>query len=132
MSTNNTLRLPTHFTDENGRACVRVPLARCTLSAILYAEDYDRLIVGGISANWSFNYSGRNGHGYVRVKVPGANTIVVARLVAGASFKRAVRYRHGNPLDLRLDNLRMVKGGRSHKDCLAMLATEETAQKDAA
>lgn len=103
-------RLYETFTDRDGQLCVRVPLAHTDRSATLYVEDFFRLLSAGVSANWAVNYSSPTGRGYVKVSVPGQDRRLVARLLTGAGPRQQVRYRNGNPLDLRTPNLTVQEG----------------------
>lgn len=126
MSNTHPIRACHSFTDESGQHCTRVPLANSALSAVLLADDFDRLMAAGLSSNWGLNLNTKGGQAYVCATVKGANTVTVARLITGARWKQAVRYRNGDRLDLRPENLRIAKGGKAHKDCSAMLQQEET------
>lgn len=116
-----TKRPITHFIDENGQACVSVPLSNYRGHAILYLEDYGRILDYGLSPNWQLNQNGQ-GQWYVKAKLWTGERIVVARAIAGAPFLHQVRYRNHNSLDLRADNLLVVEGGKAHVDCSALHA----------
>lgn len=124
MSISHPLRTTHRFIDEEGMPCILVPLAHSQLFAVLLAEDFDRLKADGLSCNWGLNHNKRGGQAYVCVTVKGANTVNVARLITGARWKQAVRYRSGNRLDLRPSNLYVTNGGKAHKDCAALLQQE--------
>ncbi len=99
-------RKPIFTTDADGNAIVLVPLANHASPAKLFADDFDRLMTDGYSDQWTLN-TAKGGYSYVRV----ANSQVagclesVARLVTNAGRGQVVRYRDGNRLNLRQDNL---------------------------
>lgn len=126
MSNTNPLRATHRFKDAAGRSCTRVPLANSPLYAVLLAEDFERLTAAGLTHNWGLNRNKNEGQAYVCAKVTGANTISVARLITGARWKQIVRYRNGDHLDLRPENLFVTKGGKAHKDCGAILRHPES------
>lgn len=99
-------RTPQHTTDADGAAVVLVPLANYPQPAKLLAEDFERLMLAGISHMWTLNI-GKGGHGYVRLNShrAGKNLISVARLVMAPRAGQQVRYRDGDRLNLRRDNL---------------------------
>lgn len=110
------LRSLRYFRDAKGNRCAGVPLANTNLEAVVYLDDLHTLAAHGLSLNWKLNSNGRDS-AYVKAALPGRDHRVIARIVAGASFKQQVHYRNGNRLDLRRDNLRVGKGGKAHKDC---------------
>lgn len=115
----------TQFVDAENRPCTCVQLANSTQYAVLLTEDFDRLIASGLTCNWGLNYNHKGGQSYVCASIRKANTVSVARLIAGARWKQAVRYRNGNRLDLRPENLRVSSGGRAYKDCTSLLKIEQ-------
>lgn len=117
-------RAPLHFVAPGGGRCVRVPLARHDASAIVDADDYNRLIAQGVSPHWCVNLDGSKTRRYVRVTIAGDNVRTVARLITGAGRGERVHYRDGNPLNLRGDNLRVTKGGHATVDCAELLAPQ--------
>lgn len=122
-------RLYETFADIEGHLCVRVPLANTTRCAILYVEDFFRLVNAGVSWNWALNYSSATGPGYLKVTIPGDGRRSVARLVAEAGEREQVRYRNGDKIDLRRSNLLVQKGqGRlNYGTMLAELKDAEAA-----
>lgn len=120
-----TKRPISHFIDDNGQACVLVPLANNKGKAIVYADRYAELAAQGLSLNWFLNANG-SGSAYVKVRHPNGDNRVVARIVAGAPYCREIRYRNRNPLDLRCNNLIVAEGGRAYKDCSTLPAPAST------
>lgn len=119
--TNESNRIPEHFTDTDGAACVRLPLAGDAGSVILDRDDFDALTAQGLTANWCFNRAGKRAFGYVRAGYRGEFR-TVARLVVQAGKGEHVRYRDGNPFNLRHENLEVVAGGVAKIDCAELLA----------
>ena len=100
--------------DHDGAKIVLVPLAGTGQKAKLFPKDYEALIAQGLTTRWCLNHNGKDQH-YVRCnlpqRVPGRATLVcVARLIIGAAPGRQVRYRDGDRLNLRSDNIRLCKG----------------------
>lgn len=95
-----------------GTPLVDVPLSRGR-HATLDAADFDHLTADcGFTPAWQVNSDGK-GKDYVRCTVSGLpknGNIVVARLVTKARRGQVVRYRDGNPLNLRRENL-AIEGG---------------------
>jgi hypothetical protein len=91
------------------REVITVHLRNVDRYASVYRDDYDRVVAEIGTARWFVNVvrrtSGRIDH-YVRARSPGSkNLVMVARIVARASPKTAVRYRDGDAFNLRSDNL---------------------------
>jgi hypothetical protein len=128
MSKTNPLRPVRYFTDSDGMHCALVPLPNGD-HATIYADDYARIIEGGASSNWQLNYNGspRNNRGYVKAELPGRDLRTVARLVMQTRYAQQVKYRDGNPLNLRRSNLVVVSGGKAHKDCKDLPSTRDVA-----
>lgn len=116
-----TSRAPVHFLSE-GRRCVRVPLASGKGHAELFAKSFDTLTAAGFSPLWSLNSNG-NGRAYVKARTTN-NQRTVARLITQAGPGQQVDYLDGNPLNLRLDNLKVRRGGTATVDCMALLAQQ--------
>lgn len=116
-----TPRLPEFFTDSAGQRCVRVPLAHSERTALVYAEDFGSLMEAGLSFFWQLNFNKRDGQAYVKARLKGTQPHSIARLILGAGRKQEVRYRDGNRLNLRRDNLTIRKGGTARIDTAAML-----------
>lgn len=96
---------------ETGKPLAFVPLGSWggakQKEAILFLEDYERLINNGLSGNWSC-HSGS----YVAVTIYDKETratrkVLINRVLMGAKVGERVRYKNGNPLDLRRSNLQL-------------------------
>lgn len=112
--TDNT-RTPVRTLDQTGRGIVRVPLAKNMGTAVLDAADFDRLMALGLSPHWYLN--GTTTHRYVRVGLDTrGNSVGVARLIVGLGSGRIVRYRDGDPTNLRQANLVIAKGAAKRCD----------------
>lgn len=92
--------------DKDGRAVVGVRLSKSHQCAWLYEEDYERIVEEYGAPSWRLTPNG-NGQAYVRFKQYGLNArnVTVARLVAGDFDRTGVKYKDGNPLNLRSENL---------------------------
>lgn len=142
MTNTKQTREPIHFTDPDGTACVRIPLANDRGYAELYADDYAALMAAGISRNWTLNYPSlaRTGGSqcYVQCHVPTRyrnkhgnwTAQVVSRLIMQAGAGERVRYADRNPTNLRRDNLYFTSG--SARRDFADLNTSTTADEVAA
>lgn len=90
--------------DSRGNRLVRVQLAKAQAPAVLYLTDYERVLATIGNATWFLHFNG-GARRYVRAKhPPSARNVMVARLVLGIEFG-AIRYRDGDGLNLRHDNL---------------------------
>lgn len=83
--------------------------------ASIYRADYDRVVAEIGTARWFVNVvrraGGRIDH-YVRAQSPRSrNLVMVARIVARAMPKTAVRYGDGDAFNLRSDNLQVDLDG---------------------
>ncbi len=109
-------RDPIRTTDADGTPVVRVPLAKERGVAVLHAEDFDELMRFGITARWYWNVASP-GFAYVRCKPPrnlNCGTLLsVSRLIMEALPGMCVRYRDGDRLNLRRDNLYLAEDGRA-------------------
>jgi hypothetical protein len=100
--------------DQDGRKIVLVYLANGSC-ARLFRKDFKRLMRLGVSPNWCLNKDGTGNYGYVRAPVPAefgwsATLMMLARMIVSPRLRgHVIRYRDGNPLNLRRDNLEMVK-----------------------
>ncbi|MFT8242414.1 hypothetical protein [Roseomonas sp. BN140053] len=115
-------RTPVRATDADGAAIVRVPLANTGSKAKLLAEDFDRLGGSAITSQWTLNENRRGGHGYVRCgcgHVPGG-LVIVARLIMEPPPGFMVRYRDGDRMNLRRDNLCLVRGRAQGQEAAIM------------
>ena len=96
---------------QDGAAIVLVPLANWSVPARLLAAEFDRVIAAGFSTSWTLNHNGR-GCCYVRCAHRNATgrLVSVPRIVADAGSGEVVKYRDGNRLNLRRDNLELDAG----------------------
>lgn len=104
-------RVPLPFVDEDGTACLRVPLDDAgTRFAIVERSDYLHVVLTlGCRAAWC--WGGAQGRRkYVRVNAPhvggqASGSFPVVRLFLGVGPEHRVRYATSNTLDLRRCNL---------------------------
>lgn len=93
--------------DPSGELVVLVRLAGGNTAVTTY-EAFARLLEAGVSPNWVLNSDGK-GRVYVRCTRTaelGGNLLMVSRLLVRPTERRlAVRYRDGNRLNLRPENL---------------------------
>jgi hypothetical protein len=107
----NGRRVPVPFTDEEGKACLRVPLDNNGEAyALVQREDYLHIVRAlGWRGAWCLGGpSGRRR--YVMVNAPwtgnkAGGTFPVARLLPGVTSLDRVRYASADTLDLRRRNL---------------------------
>ena len=103
---------------------VRVEMTnRPGVFAIVDRDDFTTWTDQGHSTRWFFNGTGQ--HKYVRTYDPecAGGTVSVVRLMFQPAQGRIVRYRNGNRLDLRRENIIVTGGystGRSPADELAL------------
>lgn len=101
---------PVEHVAEGGRALVRVPLGRSGLKfAEIWEDDWEFLRKLGNPVNW--NCVGDKGHVTVCAPKASGNHIAVGRVLLNAGPGQTVRFLDGNPLNLRRENLRLIKGG---------------------
>ena len=104
---------PEYTTDADGQQLVHIALANSNQRATLYAEDYQRLMDAGFSPSWQYTRN-KSGSAYVTVGActhKGVDCLVpFSRLVAMAEAGQMVRYRDGNPLNMRAANLKLETG----------------------
>lgn len=115
---------PEETTDADGQQLVHVALANTDQRATLYAEDFQRWLAAGFPLFWSFvNTGGRFQYVLANVRSPSnsARTVPVARWIADAGKGQRVSYADGDRLNLRRDNLVVVKGGGAAKAAAAWL-----------
>lgn len=73
-------------------------------------EDLSALVERGVSMSWTLNF-GSQGVGYVYTKGAKNNrNISIARLIMDCRPGEKIRYRDGNSLNLRRENLKLVSG----------------------
>jgi hypothetical protein len=117
-------RTPKFTTDGDGEAIVLVSLANHREPAKLFASDFEGLMRQGVSGMWTLNSNGY-GSEYVRCPASGKGRLfTVARLIVRPAKGQVIRYRDGNRLNLRRDNL-IVRSGRALNR--ERMATEELA-----
>ncbi|MBH1833096.1 hypothetical protein I5W42_16740 [Stenotrophomonas maltophilia] len=107
---------------EGGVEVAEVPLANNRGTAILYAEDYRRIVDAGYSPDWCVTV-GANATPYVATR-DGRRTTIAARLVAHAMPGTRIRYVDGDRFNLRWNNL-LVTEGPSKKDARILMETFE-------
>lgn len=101
---------PIELIHEGARVLARVSLGRSgTKFAEIWRDDWEFLRKLGTPENW--NSVGSNGHVTVCTPRASGNHIAVGRILLNAGPGETVRYLDGNPLNLRRENLRLVKGG---------------------
>lgn len=107
---------PIKITKEGQEDMAHVPLARNgERKAIISREDYEALIALGVSPNW------QTSAGSVVANSP-AGRVMIGRLLMDAKASQQVRYKDGNPLNLRRSNLFIKEGGFSIKEDLKVLS----------
>src|SRR5215813_13729275 len=85
-----------HFQD-NGRACVSVTLKNYDKPALLYQDDWNRLIEAGIDPRWKLKNS--------QIVTQGRKPVSITRLVAEAAKGAWVTLIDGNPCNLKRSNI---------------------------
>lgn len=106
---------PIPFTDEHGRACLRVPLDRHGRKyATATVRDYQAVQKSGATGVWLLNSNGGR-NSYVRTCVAGT-LLMPARIISGAKGRSVVRYVNGDPLDLRPENIVLHRGAAKRAD----------------
>lgn len=122
-------RAPELTTDNEGQRIVLMPLANGKGFATVYQEDYQRLMLLGVSPYWYANSNGPTGEGVEYVKAEKDGTMqTVARFIVGALPGEQVHYRDGDRMNLRIDNLYRSKGGRAVVDCVELLSEATDAE----
>lgn len=92
----------THYTDEQKRNCVSIPLTNVRKDVHLFRDDFNKLMARGINARWRLS----NGQVLERgTRVP------IARQVADAGKGQKVQFRDKDCCNLKRDNLVISKGG---------------------
>jgi hypothetical protein len=97
--------------NENGKDVVLISVVnkRETKVALLYKEDFDSLLALGVSPYWC---APNDKQSNVLVAGVGKRKIGVARLLLDAGNGQIVKYKDGNPLNLKRENLELVANGR--------------------
>jgi len=111
-------RQPTAFTDEFGRAALKVPLDNHGRThAIVEPHAYQRVLDSGLTGMW---FTNSNGHGrrYVRTVTAGSRgtLTLIARVIMDAGPGEVIRYANGDSLDLRAMNLVSRRGRAKRRD----------------
>jgi hypothetical protein len=104
---------PEYTTDANGQQLVHVALANTDQRATLHAEDFHRWLDAGFSRYWSFvSTGGQNQYVLANARSPtnSLRSLTVARWIAKAGRGQLVSYADGDRLNLRRDNLELVRG----------------------
>ncbi len=104
-------RKPVRTTDPDGTPVVLVPIKHSDLCATVNEEDFDRMMEAGFSDQWWFEET-YPGCKYVRVTDPSlaSNNLTISRLVVEAGARQIVKYRDGDRLNLRRENLYTLVG----------------------
>lgn len=106
-------RVPVRCLDSTGARIVLVPLANSALPAVLDEEDFDRWAARRYSTAWTRTID-REGRDYVVAAHAHSEAtgglITVARVIADAGRGKRVKYRDGNRLNLRRNNLYLEDG----------------------
>lgn len=92
-----------YATDLDGTALVVVPVGTQEATCKIERTDYDFLIKNGLSPHWGVS----NGK-YVSAIKDGSREYV-ARLMCVASDGQSIRYKDGNPFNLRRSNLQLME-----------------------
>ncbi|MDK9726195.1 MAG: HNH endonuclease [Sterolibacteriaceae bacterium MAG5] len=112
----NTPREVRHTTDHDGKPIVLVQLGNKPALAKLLRDDFEAMQAAGFTDQWFVN---DNGTGNAYVRCTGADIrggiATVARLIMEPPKGFQVRYRDGDRLNLRRDNLKLQKGARPKK-----------------
>jgi hypothetical protein len=116
----------TRTTDHDGKRIALVPITNSDLPAKLLEADYDRLIAAGLTMRWAFNEVFPSFR-YVRAQTGAGNLVTISRLVAGAGAGQRVRHKDSDRLNLRHDNLQILKSTRARHDTLGTLAASRKA-----
>ncbi len=98
---------PVKITHQRGEYLVHVPLSRNgEKEATVSYEDYHTLLSLGVSPNWQLT------GGSVVARTP-IGQALIGRILMDAKKGQQVRYKDGNSLNLRRDNLMLRNGGFS-------------------
>lgn len=104
------------FTDNQGRACTSITLARNAGTARILSADIAVLKRADVSLNWFLNEAGTP-RSYVRGHQRGGNTVTIARIITGARPDQHIHHLDGDRLNLRRDNLQVIKGRACARGC---------------
>jgi hypothetical protein len=98
---------------EDGCPVVSVPLTNIDKSAVLYREDFDRLMTLNVDPRWRL--------GMGRVLERGRGQVPIARLVANAKKGEKVQHIDKNPYNMKRENLVNTAGaGKNSIDKVAL------------
>lgn len=92
-----------YASDLDGTALVRVPVGTQDATCTIERADYDFLIKNGLSPHWGVS----NGK-YVSA-IKNGKREYVARLMCMTSGGQSIRYKDGNPFNLRRSNLQVME-----------------------
>lgn len=120
------LRIPTPLIDPNtvpkkpvgsaeAKQTIKIYLRNAGRYATLYRADYQRVIAEVGGNVWFVGYNSERAVAYVRTwsDAEPRKMAMIARIVANAPARTAVRYLDGDPLNLRFDNLYVDMTGGS-------------------
>src|SRR5258707_13754112 len=95
----------TRSKDDDGVPIISIPIANSNKPAILYQEDFDLLLSLNIDPRWTFNAN----------LVLERGQLPIARILFDAKAAEKERYKEGNSLNQKRDNLLKAKGGARSK-----------------
>ncbi|MFA9479225.1 hypothetical protein ACERK3_13115 [Phycisphaerales bacterium AB-hyl4] len=98
--------------DHDGAKVMKVPLSDGIHEAKLWPQDYRRLAAMNMTTGWCYNAAGP-GHQYVRIadsqqRFGPGELVTAARIIVDAGKGERVKYRDGNRLNLRRENLNVI------------------------
>lgn len=105
-----TARKPVVLATEDGRQIVHVPLPKHPTPAIVYLEDFERLIALGISDQWLINQVREYAYVRAHLSTVCGGLTTLARHIARARKGEIVRYADGDPTNLLRENLYIERG----------------------
>lgn len=120
------IRIERRIDHDNEGQFLTVPIALvplpCGGTAILELEAFEELMRQGFSDQWWAHPNG-NKHAYVRTThvAHGGRMFTVARLLAGGEHFTRTRYLDKNPLNLRVDNLKVGEGYSKGSEAFVMM-----------
>jgi len=104
------------------REIIKVHLRNVDRYARVYRDDYDRVVAEIGPARWFVNVIRRTGgriDQYIRARPHGSKNMMVARIIARAVPRTAIRYRDGDVFNLLSENLHedldSGNGGTKHR-----------------
>jgi hypothetical protein len=119
--TKNIRRVSYPAFDTDGAAIINVPLP-CGRIAIVLPASFEWLMIRSITDQWVWNLSRKGGKGYVRCGLTDryGNLMTPARFIVEAEKNQIVKYRDGNALNLRDDNLYLASGWAKAREVARM------------